>query len=400
MTMQRGVTAEIDLGAIAHNLGIVRALAPNRPVMAVVKADAYGHGSVEVARFLSSLGVEFLAVAFTDEARELREAGINAPLVVLFGYNAGDVFDYDLIPVVHDKREAIALSREAEKRGRAVAVHIKVDTGMGRLGLNPESLEEILEIASFPGIRIAGLMSHFSEADLLDTSFALTQISRVTILRDILAKRGLLIPLLHMANSAAVLSLPQAHFDAVRPGLMLYGYSPVQKAEDRGQKTEDRRQSTAAPHPSLVTGGAEGGLSSGLATPNLHLLPAMTVKAKLLAIRRLPANTPVSYGRTFITQRESLIGVVSVGYADGFARSFSGNALFSVRGRMVPVVGRVCMDLTMVDLTGLDELQEGDDVIILGSGGEDACELALRVGTIPYEILTSLGTRAKKIYKT
>lgn len=338
----------------------------DRPVIAVVKADAYGHGAVDVSRRLAEEDVEYLAVAFTEEARELRDAGINSQILVLFDPDIKDIFKYNLIPVISDKKTAAAISKEAERSGREISIHIKVDTGMGRLGIIDSPAEEIADIASLKNIKIDGMMSHFSDADLADASSARRQIESFRRTGDELSGKGIKIKLLHIANSAAVVTLPESHFDAVRPGLMLYGYSPVESGS-----------------PSASS-----------------LLPVIAVKARIIALRRLRAGSPVSYGGTFVTKRDSLIGVMSAGYADGFDRRFSNNAEVLVNGKRVPVAGRVCMDLTMVDLTDAGGVSEGDDVIIIGKqGGEsiDASELALRAGTIPYEILTSLGGGAKRV---
>jgi len=362
--VNRGLTAEIDLNAVSHNLKVIKDIARNLPVIAVVKADAYGHGAVKISGRLINDGVEYLAVAFTGEARELRDSGINAPILVLFDPDAEDIFKYGLVPVIGDKKTADALSKEAERRNTALNVHLKIDTGMGRLGFAGDPVKEILEIAGMRGINVEGVMSHFSEADIKDESFARMQIASFDSVRKELLQKGLQIRLFHIANSAAVESLHESNFDAVRPGIMLYGYSPV-------------------------------------LTSNLQLIPVMTVKAKILTIRRLPAGAPISYGRTFITKRESLIGVMAAGYADGLSRRLSNNAEVIVRGKRVPVVGRVCMDLTMIDLTDIGHVEAGDEAVIIGRQGNesiDADELARRADTIPYEILTSIGYRAKKVY--
>lgn len=385
--MNRGAVAEIDLSAISNNLKIIKTLSRNSPVIAVVKANAYGHGAIDVSRRLVDDGVGYLAVAFTEEAKELRNAGINSPILVLFDPDIDDIFTYNLIPVICDKKTAVALSKKAEENNRDISVHIKIDTGMGRLGFTGDAVKEISEIANLKNITIDGVMSHFSEADLMDTSFAKMQIERFNSIKTGLLNIGLNVRLFHMANSAAVMTLPESHLNAVRPGLMLYGYSPIQKAEDKKIRSwEDKKFSTSQP--------------LNLLTP---LIPAMTVKTKILALRKLPAGIPISYGRTFITKRDSLIGVIPIGYADGFSRRFSNNAEVLVSGKKVPVVGRVCMDLTMIDLTDVEHVEEGDEAIIIGRQGNesiDAAELALRADTIPYEILTSLGNMAKRVYNS
>ncbi|HSB32127.1 MAG TPA: alanine racemase [Candidatus Sulfobium mesophilum] len=363
--MNRGPLAEIDLSALQHNLKIVRKISQERPVIAVVKADAYGHGSVEIARNLARLGVSHFAVAYTGEAKVLRESGITADIIVLFDRSdVEDYFTYGLVPVVQDKETARKFSVEAVRRSKSIRVHLKVDTGMGRLGFRPEqTVSAALEIAGWEGIKLEGLMSHFSEADLADRSYASHQLNLFKEIRFAISD-GLGRPIIsHIANSAAVLSLKDAMMDAVRPGLLLYGISPFQEG--------------------------------------FGLMPLMTLKTSVLAVRDLSAGTPVSYGRTFITKCDSRIAVIPVGYADGYSRLYSNNAEMLVRGRRVPVAGRVCMDVTMLDVTSIGGVCEGEEVVILGKQGNEqitAAELAARIGTIPYEILTSLGGRARREY--
>jgi len=391
--VNRGAVAEIDLSAIAHNLETLKKITKNRTVIAVVKADAYSHGSIEVSKRLIQEGVSYLAVAYTGEAIQLRNAGITAPIIVFFDrQNIEDFFDFNLIPVIHDITTALAISRKAIEKKRKLKIHVKIDTGMGRLGLSSDHIiEDLLDIADMEGMELAGLMSHFSDADLSDRSYASVQLERFNKIRETLFKKLNQKIFSHIANSAAVLTFNDAHLDAVRPGLMLYGYSPL------GQNT-----------PSLTLpprGGGQGwGGDSELRTPNSELqdlIPAMRVKTNVLSIRYLPPNFPISYGRTFVTKRQSKIGVLPIGYADGYNRLFSNNAEVLVGGRRVPVAGRVCMDLTMVDLTEVRDVNEGDEVIILGQQGNEsitAYELADKAGTIPYEILTSLGSYSRKEY--
>lgn len=363
--MNRGPVAEIDLSALGHNLEIIKSTIKSVPVIAIVKADAYGHGAEEISGKLLTSGVSCLAVAFTGEARKLREAGVRGRILVLFDtFDPGEYFRHDLIPVIHDLRTAASFSREALQRRTRIAVHVKVDTGMGRIGLRPEdAVSDIVKIAGMGGIEVEGLMSHFSEADLTDKTYADLQIERFGKVRAaVSAKLGRPVKA-HIANSAAILSLEGAFFDAVRPGLLLYGYSPFN--DDRG------------------------------------LMPLMKVSTKILVVRELPSGVPVSYGRTFITKRRSRIAVVPMGYADGYSRLFSSNAEMLVRGRRVPVAGRVCMDLTMIDVTDVDGVSDGDEVVVLGRQGGDAItavELSSRINTIPYDILTSLGSRSRREY--
>lgn len=376
--MNRGAVAEIDLSAISYNLKSVKERAKDTAIIAVVKADAYGHGSVETAKRLLKDGVDYLSVAFSEEAKELRHAGIDAPIIVLFDPDPKDTLEYNLIPIISDKKAAHRLSKEAERKHKEIAVHIKVDTGMGRLGFIGDEVKSITEIANLKGLRIAGIMSHFSDSDSEDPSFARIQISRFNTLKKELIEGGLNIERFHMANSAAIISLPESHFDAVRPGLMLYGISPF---EDLSLKSS----------------------INSFTFQDLPLIQAMSLKTRIVSMRKVPSGTPISYGRTFITKRESLIGVISIGYADGFCRMFSNNADVLVKGRRVPVIGRVCMDLTMIDLTDIQyEAADDDEIVIMGRQGSEfisASELARRAGTISYEILTSLGRMARKIYK-
>lgn len=380
--VHRGAVAEIDLDAVSHNLGKAGELAAGCSVIAVVKADAYGHGAVEVSKRLVREGVYSLAVAFMDEAVQLRKAGINSSILVLFDkHNVSDFFEYNLIPVVHDLRFASRLSAEAKKRGRKIDLHIKLDTGMGRLGFNNENiLEDILAVAGMDNINIAGLMSHFSEADMADRSCAYEQLNRFNEIRKRLPEKlnkGLTC---HVANSAATLAFNEACMDAIRPGIMLYGCSPF---EDEGEG-EGHGQTAV---PLKVKAG---------------LKPAMRVKTQVLSIRKLKKGTPISYGGTFITEKDSLVAVLSVGYADGYLRSLSNKAEVIVRGKRAPVAGRVCMDLTIADVTGVEGMAEGDEVVLLGCQGDEeitAWELARHAGTIPYEVLISLGGRAVREYK-
>ena len=372
--MDRGAIAEVNLSAIAHNFQAVRKIVKNRQIIAVVKADAYGHGAVEVSRKFIEEGASYLAVAFIDEAVKLRDAGITAPIIVLFDRKeVREFFDFKLIPVVYNVDDARSLSTEARKRNTVLHIHVKIDTGMGRIGLSGNALINDLEkIAKMQRIKITGLISHFSDADLSDKSYATVQLENFNKVREALSRKLNRKIFSHIANSAAVLTFKDAYLDAVRPGIMLYGYSPL------GQN-----------------------IASILPSEHINLMPAMKIKTKILCIRNLAPASPVSYGRTFITKRQSRIGVIPVGYADGYNRLFSNNANVLVKGRRVPVVGRVCMDLTMIDVTDIKNISEDDEVIMLGQQGKEsitAYELAFRAHTISYEILTSLGNRSRKMY--
>ncbi len=357
--------AEIDLNALSHNVRIIKKTTGNKPILAVVKAQAYGHGAVRVSKHLLACGASMLGVAFTDEAIELREAGIRAPIVVFFERNnINALFKYKLTPAVFDFKTAEIISNEASKRNQKIPVHIKVDTGMGRLGLRVKNaLIEILKIVNLKNLKPEGIMSHFSDLDLMDKDFASEQLREFLKLVKSLKTKGVNFKFLHMANSAAVLGFPEAHLNMVRPGLMLYGYAPTQVS---------------------------------------NLKPVMTLKTKVIFIKNVPAGTPISYGRTFITKRKSIIATLPIGYADGYNRRLSNNGRVLINDKYAPVVGRVCMDLTMVDVTKIPDIKEGDEVILISAQSKEkitAYDIAQRIGSIPYEVLTSIGQRVKRVYK-
>jgi alanine racemase len=383
----RGAVAEIDLNAVSRNFRTVKRLTGNRPVIAVVKADAYGHGAAEVAKKLADEGATFFAVAFTEEAVRLREAGNRSRILVLFDKFDAPVFlEYHLTPVLYDLPTARMFSREARKRNRFLDVHVKIYTGMGRLGFNSRDvMKEVAAIGKMPNLRITGLMSHFSDSDISDTSYAEKQLKSFHAVRESLRKKSGGPLLCHMANSAAVLSLKEAHLDAVRPGLILYGHSPFQRPSASGGSSRK----------------SEVGRNTNPQAPSVRLVPAMKVKTEILSLRRLRKGTPVSYGRTFITGRDSVIAVLPVGYADGYNRALTNTMEVLVKGKRAPVAGRVCMDLIMVDVTGIQGVKERDEVVLLGRQGREeitASEMGTKAGTISYEILTSLGSRSRRIY--
>jgi len=356
--------AEISLKALSLNLEAARKKTRSTHVMAVVKADAYGHGAVTVSKHLLSKGASSLGVAFTSEAITLRESGITSPIIIFFDRNnITEYLDYGLTPVVFDFNSARALSREAYKRNTQIPIHIKIDTGMGRVGFTLDKAEaEISKIAALENIKLEGLMSHFSEADLQDKEFANQQVAAFIAIIDSLKKRKIHFNYHHMANSAAVLTLPDAYFNMVRPGIMLYGY----------------------------------------AFPNVKgLKPALSLKSKIVLLKKVQKGTPISYGRTFITKRKSTIATIPVGYADGYNRKLSNQGEVLINGKRAPVAGRVCMDTIMVDVTNIPDVTYTSEVVLIGSQGKDkitACDIADKTGTIPYEVLTSIGQRVKRVY--
>ena len=357
--------AEIDLKALSHNLKAAREITGNKDIIAVVKADAYGHGAIHVSKYLVKKGVSALGVAFTKEAVALRESGINTPILVFFDRdNIKECLEYGLTPVVFDLKTAQKISSAAYRSNRSISIHIKVDTGMGRVGICiPKALTEIAQIADLKNIELEGLMSHFSEADLKDKEFANLQLNNFLCLAKDLKKNKITFKYHHISNSAAVLSMPGAHCNMVRPGIMLYGYA---YPDVRGLK------------------------------------PLLTLKSKIILLKKVPANTPISYGRTFVTKRKSIIATVPVGYADGYSRKLSNNGEVLISGKRAPIAGRICMDTTMVDVTDIPGVNYKSEVVLIGRQGKEkitANDIAEKTGTIPYEVLTSIGRRIERVYK-
>ena len=364
----RPTVARISLSALTHNFEEVKRRAGGRKVLAVVKARAYGHGLVPVSRHVLGRGAHMLGVALVEEGRELREAGIDAPVLVMgpvFPEQADAVAAWRLTPALSNSSVARALADAARKRDLTLAVHVKIDTGMSRTGVSPEAAPDLIrELMALEGIVVEGLMTHFADADLRDKAFAAQQMGRFEALLGVLADRGIAIPLRHAANSAAILDYQRALFTMVRPGLMLYGYDPVE-------------------------GNASGA----------DLQPVLSLLTRIFLLKKLPAGTPISYGRTFVTRRESLIATIPIGYADGYSRGLSNCGEALVRGVRVPVAGRVCMDMTMLDVTDVPGISEGDEVVLIGSSGSEritAADLAAKTGTIPYEVLCGISARVPR----
>lgn len=371
--------AEINTDAIAHNIRQLKAkLAPDVNLMAVVKADGYGHGAVPCARTALASGASFLGVARIEEALALRRAGIAAPILI-FGYTPPDftetLLTHQLHQTVYDMETARAYSAIAVKLRKKLTVHSKIDTGMNRLGFpvatDHKSINELVQsittIADLPGIYLTGLSTHFATADNTDPTMAKEQLHKFNVIYEELLANNLNFNYLHTANSAALITLPEAHFNMVRPGIALYGLSPFD-------------------------------------TPPLYeveLRPAMTLKSRIIHLKIVPSGTPVSYGATWRAQRPTRIATIPIGYADGYRRNLSSVGHMLVRGQKAPVVGRVCMDLTMLDVGHIPGVQTGDEVVVFGRQQDaiwSADELARQLGTINYEITAALTARVPKIY--
>jgi alanine racemase len=372
------IWAEIDTSAIAQNIRELRRITdPRARLLAAVKADGYGHGAVRVAQIALQNGATDLGVARIEEGVALRQAGIAAPILI-FGPTsvvmADALFDHGLTPTVFSLENTRGLAKAALARRTRLAVHIKVDTGMGRLGIPCDALRmegdaaaEIMAIADVDGIRVEGLFTHFASSDEADKSDARTQFSRFQELLNRLESQGLHIPQRHAANSGAIIDLPEAHLEMVRAGISVYGLYP-------------------SPH---------------VSRERIGLRPAMSLKARIIHLKRVPAGTPISYGGTYRTASDTTIATISAGYGDGFDRGLSNCGCALVSGRRVPIVGRVCMDLTMLDVGKLKDLRLGDEAVLMGSQGKatiSADELARMLGTINYEVVTRMMGRVPRVY--
>lgn len=367
------VWAEVDLGHLAHNIREVRRITrPETIIMAVVKADAYGHGAIMAAKTFLKNGADRLAVATPREAFELRRTGFDVPILVL-GYTptqqSGELVEHDVTPTVYTYKHAEALSKAATAQGRIANIHVKLETGMGRLGFLPtaKSIDEIVKISRLPSLWIEGAFTHFAVADSRDKKYTREQFGRYLKMSEALEERGVSIPIKHVSNSAAIIDLPEYNLDMVRPGSILYGIYPSDEVDKS----------------------------------RLELRPAMTLKARISNIKIVPAGTGISYGLAFTTDKESRIGTLSAGYADGYSRLLSNRAEVGVKGERAPVVGRVCMDQCMVDITDIEGANIGDEVVLFGDGSDNtprAEDVAGWMGSIFAEALSSVSRRVPRVY--
>lgn len=362
----RPTVATIDLDALASNFRQLKAFARG-DVLAVVKADAYGHGAIRCAQVLEREGARFLGVALTEEGLELRAAGITSPMLVLGGAY-GDRFDllvgHDLTPVVFRPEHLEGLAAAARALGRQPVAHLKLDTGMGRIGVQPADLPAFLDAAVAHGVSIEGLATHFANADLADSALTQKQIDLAFLAAELIKSRGQQLKYVHLANSAATVARPEAHGSLVRPGIMLYGEMPSPRF-----------------------------------TGQISLKPVMRWTTAITHLKHVNAGTPISYGSKWTAQRPSLVATLPVGYADGYLRALTNVGEVLVRGRRAQVAGTVCMDQMMIDVTDVPEVAVGDEVVLLGAQGEDvigAEELAGRAGTIHYEVFCGIGPRVPR----
>lgn len=400
MENQSVIWAEINLAHVAHNLREVKKIIPKETkVMAVVKANGYGHGAKQVARVAAQNGATHLAVARFEEAQELRAAGLDLPILI-FGYVPPPLVPQALASkltlTIFDPLQAKDYAKEAQKNDQVLSAHLKIDTGMGRLGLpvlpipgdnqrhatarhtpkghlprgqefDPNMLQQIAEIHNLPGIKLTGIYSHFAQADHKDKTHALGQLAAFSQLTQVLQNRGYTFPVCHLANSAGIIDLSQSHLDLVRPGIMLYGLYPSRDVDQN----------------------------------KVCLKPVMALKTRIAQVKEVAAGFKISYGSTFVTEKETKIATLALGYADGFPRILSSKGQVLIKGQLAPVIGRVCMDQTMVDVGHIAQVKAGDVALVFGE--ENGHRLPVEINadlaqTINYELVSALLPRVKRVY--
>ncbi len=373
MTDEERVLALIDLDALEYNIKSIRKKTPEGTgIIGVIKADAYGHGSVEVAQVLLENGADWFAVAVVDEGLNLRKHGINAPILLL-GYTPElrfeDVINNGFIQTMYSYEMAEKLSKTAVRLGKTAVVHIKIDTGMGRIGyrVNDEAADEIVRISKLPGIEVNGMFTHFAASDEADKAYTNMQFERFMKMDKMLKDRGLNIPVRHAANSAAIMDIDSMMLNMVRPGIILYGAYP----------------------------------SDEVVKENLDLRPVMSIKTHVSFVKEVEKGDCISYGRTYTAPDKRKIATIPVGYADGFIRAYAKEGKVLIKGKFAPIVGRICMDQFMVDVTDIDDVKINDEVVLMGTQGENsitADDIAKALNTINYEVFCTLSKRVPRQY--
>ncbi|MBU5292863.1 alanine racemase [Anaerosalibacter bizertensis] len=369
----RPVWAEIDLDSLAHNIKEVRRITNKEAIVtAVVKANAYGHGSIEAAKVFLENGANRLAVATLSEAVELRRADIDAPILIL-GYTPDSqhkiAVENDIIEAIYTLESAEKLSQVAGNLNKKAKVHIKVDSGMGRIGFPPvdSSIDKIEKISKLPNLEIEGIFTHFAKADEVDKAYTGKQFKNYKWVIEKLEDKNIQIPIKHVSNSAATIDLPEYNLNMVRGGIMIYGLYPSDEVDKE----------------------------------KVSLKPAMTLKAKISHLKEVPEGTGISYGQIFVTKRKSKIATIPIGYADGFTRLLTSKAEVAIKGKRAPIVGKICMDQCMIDVTDIEDVKVGDEVVLFGDGTNGVPhidEVAEKLGTINYEIVCMVGRRVPRVY--
>ncbi len=355
----------IDLDNLKHNFKLLKATAGSSAFLAMVKADGYGHGMLECVQALQECGCKNFGVAELREAVILRQAGVNAPIFAMLGFESGDLIcRYNITPVVYDLQSLLSLSKAAVMNNKEIPVHVKIDCGMNRLGIKISEVDEfLLNIKKLPGIHLAGIASHFpcsddTESPVTEKGYEIFNSAKKRIDADSVVIN-------HIANSGATLYFPKTHEDMVRCGIALYGYYPDAVKKEEG------------------------------------LRPVMSFTTRVLQVKELPSGVGVSYGHTYVTTKETRLAVLPVGYEDGFSRRLSNCGEVLIRGRRAPVRGRVCMNLCMVDITDIEGVDPGDEVVLLGRQGNEnitADEIASKIDTISYEVLCMIGNNNERVF--
>lgn len=368
----RPVWAEINLDSLKHNMKeIKKVVKKDTIVCAVIKADGYGHGAAEIAKTLLENGADRIAVATLGEAVQLRKAGYTVPIMVL-GYTPEDqgqvVLEHNIIQTVYSYDQALAFSNIAKESNKDMVLHLKLDTGMSRLGFRPneQSIEDIKELCKLPNLMVEGIFTHFAAADDKNKEYTYKQFNTFMDFVSRLEEEGCKIPIKHVSNSAAIIDLPEMNLDMVRPGIILYGLYPSDEVH------KDR----------------------------IHLKQVMQLKAKVSHVKTLPKECGISYGLKYTTQCDEQIITIPIGYADGYTRMLSGKAEIIAKGKKIPIVGRICMDQCMANATGID-IKPGDEVVLYSSDRESGLtidDIANKLGTINYEIVCMLGKRVPRVY--
>jgi alanine racemase len=364
---ERPTQAVVNLKAISDNIAQIRKrIGERRDLMAVVKADAYGHGAVQVSRAAIRSGATCLGISSPEEGEELREAGIDIPILILGLIQpeaAHKSVGLRLEQTICSLELAAALDQEARKASTRINVHVKVDTGMGRIGVLPDNaLAFVRRVRRFKNLNLTGIFSHFSSADDADKTFARRQLEIFNRVIHEIEAAGIHIPKKHMANSAAILDLPESYLDSVRPGIMIYGLYP-------------------SPHVSR----------------SIKLRPAMTLRTKVSYVKSVPGRTPISYGCTFFTRKETRVATLPVGYGDGYSRLLSNRGTVLIKGQRAPLIGQVCMDMCLADVSKIKSVRVGDEVILFGEE-LSVDEVAQNMGTINYEVVCGVGKRVPRVY--
>ena len=373
MTDEERVLAIIDLDAIAYNMTNIKSkVGKETGIIGIIKADAYGHGSVEISKVILENGADWLAVAVVDEGINLRKNGIAAPILLL-GYTPElrleDVVNNGFIQTVYTYKTAKKLSDVAVRLGKTAVIHIKIDTGMGRIGyrVNEASADEIVKISELPNIEVNGMFTHFSTADEKDKDYTLNQYKKFVQMDALLRERGLEIPIKHAANSAAIMDFDNMMFNMVRPGIILYGAYPSEEVNK----------------------------------DNLSIKPAMSVKTHVSYVKEVNEGDYISYGRKYQAVGKRIIATIPVGYADGFIRAYSNGGKVLIKGECAPIVGRICMDQFMVDVTDIKDVQINDEVVLIGKQGNKEITvdfIASILDTINYEVFCTLSKRVPRQY--